>query len=58
MDVYQENGYENRQDYLKCMAEDYGLPLDTVLLLADTLGPEEDFDALVCALEDAEDYLE
>lgn len=53
MDVYQENGYKNRSDYLACLAEDYGLEDETVLLLAGTLGPDEDFDGLVTALEDA-----
>ena len=52
MTVYQENGYKNRADYLKSMAEDYGVDLDTVLYLADVLGEREDFDGLVVALED------
>lgn len=50
--IYQENGYENRADYLSCMAEDYGVPLDTVKALADLLGENEDFDGLINALED------
>ena len=52
MTVYQENGYKNRADYLKSMSEDYGVDLETVRLLADTLGENEDFDGLVVALED------
>jgi hypothetical protein len=52
--IYQENGYENRKDYLKCMSEDYAVPLETVYALADLLGKDEDFDGLICALEDAE----
>ena len=55
LNVYQQNGYYNRTDYLRCMAEDYCVPFDTVLVLADMLGPNEDFDGLVCALEDAEE---
>ena len=51
---YQVNGYENRKDYLMCMSEDYGVPLDVVYSLASMLGPNEDFDGLVNALEDAE----
>lgn len=54
MDVYQENGYDNRADYLKSMASDYGVPLATVILLADLLGEHEDFDGLVISLEDAQ----
>ena len=54
MNVYQENGYSNRNDYLKNMASDYGVSLSTVILLAETLGENEDFDGLVIALEDAQ----
>jgi len=51
--VYRENGYNDREDYLSCMAEDYGLDLEQVVRpLADLLGPNEDFDGLVSALED------
>lgn len=53
MSVYQDNGYEDREDYLSCMAEDYGLDLEQVVRpLADLLGPNEDFDGLVSALEE------
>ena len=51
-DPYISNGYEDRADYLKCLSEDYGAPLSTVNMLADMLGPNEDFDGLVIALED------
>lgn len=54
MSIYQENGYKNRADYLRCMAEDYGADLETVIVLSDLLGPSEDFDGLVNALEDYE----
>lgn len=47
--VYEQNGYADRQDYLDSLAEDYG---DAVYALASMLGPEEDFDGLVVALED------
>ncbi len=52
-DVYQENGYTDRDDYLKSLSEDYGVPIEAVLALADVLGPDEDFDGLVSNLEDA-----
>lgn len=52
--IYEEMGYESRNDYLKCMSEDYGVPIDVVQSLADMLGESEDFDGLVVALEDAE----
>jgi hypothetical protein len=57
-DVYQENGYIDRHDYLKCMSEDFLVPLDVVYSLADMLGENEDFDGLVCALEEAEGMFE
>lgn len=52
--IYQQNGYADRDDYLTCLSEDYGVPLETVQSLADMLGENEDFDGLVSALEDAE----
>ena len=50
MNVYQQNGYADRADYLSCLSEDYGE--EKVMLLADLLGPSEDFDGLVTMLED------
>lgn len=55
LNIYQQHGYYNRTDYLRCMSEDYCVPFDTVLVLADMLGENEDFDGLVAALEDAEE---
>lgn len=57
MSIYTDEGYKNRRDYLECLADDFGLPVDTVLMLASMLGPNEDFDGLICALEDAADEL-
>ena len=54
MTIYTENGYQSRRDYLKCLAEDHGVELSSVELLADLLGPEEDFDGLVSAVQDME----
>ena len=54
-DLYLENGYENREDYLKSLAENYDVSLNTVHMLASLLGPDEDFDGLVSELEDAEE---
>lgn len=55
MNVYEERGYENRDDYLKFLASDLCLPEDTVFALADMLGSGEDFDGLVTALEEYQD---
>lgn len=52
MNIYQENGYKDHLDYLTCLSEDYGCPLENVLALADVLTESEDFDGLVSALED------
>lgn len=49
--IYKENGYSNREEYLKDLAYEYGCH---VYVLADLLGPEEDFDGLIISLEDAE----
>lgn len=50
--VYVQNGYKSRDDYLNCLADDFGVDIDTVKSLADMLGPNEDFDGLVTSLED------
>lgn len=55
--IYQQNGYNNRTDYLRCMSEDYDVPMYIVEMLADLLGENEDFDGLVSSLEDYE-YME
>jgi len=47
--IYQENGYKDRQDYLECIALDYGVPLEVVISLAEVLGENEDWDGLVFA---------
>lgn len=52
MNIYQENGYTSRKDYLDCLAEDYG---DHAYDLASLLGPSEDFDGLITMLEDYEE---
>lgn len=50
--VYTENGYENRWNYLDCLADDYDVDKKIVYDLASVLGESEDFDGLVTALED------
>ena len=52
--IYQQNGYTDRDDYLTCLSEDYGVSIEDVYSLAEMLGENEDFDGLVCALEDIE----
>ena len=55
MNLYQQKGFTSRRDYLECIADDYGLDSDTVFAVAGMLGPSEDFDGLLSALEDASD---
>lgn len=52
--IYQEEGYIDRDDYIESLAMDFGLNKDIVWALADVLGPNEDFDGLVTELEDME----
>ena len=50
--IYEENGYEDRKDYLDSLAEEYCVPKEDVYLLASFLGKEEDFDGLVSMVQD------
>ena len=50
--VYTEMGYPSRSDYLMELADENQIPLETVMSIADMLGPNEDFDGLVTALQD------
>ena len=40
--IYQENGYADRDDYLNCLSEDYGVSIEDVYSLAEMLGENED----------------
>ena len=51
-DMYKRNGYLNREDYLEHLSDEYGVDIAVVSSLADMLGPNEDFDGLINALED------
>lgn len=52
MNVYIQNGHKSRRHYLESLAEENGVPFETVFALASILGPTEDFDGLVTAIED------
>jgi hypothetical protein len=52
MTIYQEHGFNTRKEYLINLAEDFGLPVSEVFAIASLLGSSEDFDGLICALED------
>lgn len=50
--IYQEQGFENRRDYLNHLSEELGIDKETVYQIAGILGKSEDFDGLVTTLED------
>lgn len=54
--IYKEQGYEDRKDYLLGLSEEYGIDSDMVFAAADMLGPNEDFDGLVTTLQDESPY--
>lgn len=47
MDKYSELGFESREEYLTELALENGLDPEAVHVLAELLGPEEDFDGLL-----------
>lgn len=51
-DVYRQKGYKDRYDYIESLADEYGVSKMVVYSLANMLGPSEDFDGLINALED------
>lgn len=56
--IFKIIGYKNRKHYLKSLAEEYDLKLSSVLLIADTLGEQEDFDGLIISLDDYSQMME
>jgi len=54
MNVYQQNGFANRKEYLIDLADNLGIDKSIVFSLASMLGESEDFDGLVTSLEDYE----
>lgn len=51
---YTKHGFKDREEYLDSLADEYGQPKMVVHALADLLGPNEDFDGLINALEEIE----
>ena len=52
--VYTDNGYTDRKEYLESLADEYGLSNSEVYMIAEILGESEDFDGLISSLEDYE----
>ena len=55
-EVYISNGYKDRDEYLDSLADDRGFDRMAVDMIADILGESEDFDGLIGALDDFEDF--
>lgn len=53
-DIYVQNGYANRKEYLDELRDEYGK--DMVDALISVLPASEDFDGLVTELEDNRDF--
>lgn len=51
-EIYKENGFNDRYEYLASLSKEYGVELSIVGALAEVLGEDEDFDGLPVALED------
>jgi len=49
--MYRECGAETRDDYLRGIANENGLPLECVRKIADRLGERQDFGALILICE-------
>jgi hypothetical protein len=56
LDVYNQNGFDNREDYLNSLREEYGEEL--VDVLTSVLPASEDFDGLITELEDNFGYFD
>ena len=54
-EVYASNGYKDRSDYLDSLADDR-IDRTAVDMIADILGESEDFDGLINALDDLDDF--
>ncbi len=50
--IYRENSYLDRENYMTCIASQYGVDLMIVTSIAEILGDDEDFDGLISNLED------
>lgn len=54
--VYQEHGFLNRKEYLKSLADEFGVDFGTLATIASMLGASEDFDGLVTWCEDNSNF--
>ncbi len=52
MNIYREQGYASRGEYLLALSEEFEVDLATIVEVATILGSNEDFDGLPNAIED------
>jgi len=45
--IYTELGYTDRYHYFSTLADNFGIEVMKIILVAEKLGPEQDFDALL-----------
>jgi hypothetical protein len=55
VNTYQENGFDDRDQYLSYLSDEYEVPYYIVYAVADMFGESEDFDGLVTELENLSD---
>lgn len=54
--AFESEWTEERTDYVRGLAFEYGVTFSTAKAIADMLGPNEDYDGLVTELEDLAVY--
>ena len=57
LNVYWQNGFRNRREYLEYLADEYNIDISVVISFATILGEDEDFEGLVLTLSDYEEYM-
>lgn len=49
---FKARGFETKEDYIRDLAEEMGVPFEDAMMLAELLGDTELYDGLVSSLED------
>ena len=52
MTIYQKEGYESKDNYFETLSEEYDIDKSIIYALSDLLGSNEDFDGLICSIQD------
>jgi hypothetical protein len=51
VNLYKDNGYKSRTEYLKSLAEEFNISVSEVKMISELIGKEEDFDGLVSEIQ-------